>query len=317
MTVALLPITQLLLLLTGPVQVEAELCPSRHDIETALSSLLPTSQEARPPDVARVFRQGRLLRIELLDPNGILIGGRSLDDSDRCTELAMQVAVVIASLATDIHPAFPVPGQEAPAPSPGASVPPPEAPASQPRPVLQSSFDVAAGLSLSYSDGFALGGLLAGFWIPRGTGLGFRVSAGTETTRSASLGEGGQALWARWTATTEADWRYGRGRLMVDFHAGLAWTLLHADGSGFPHNASDSSFSPGSLAGARLSWGLMTYTAVWLGLDATGWFVRQSVTDAPERAGQKVPRFSVLASLGVALGRFNNQPLGSAGLGAQ
>lgn len=315
MTVVLLHIT--LLLLAGPVQVEAEVCPSRHDIETALSALLPASQEARPPDVARVFRQDRLLRIELLNPNGVLIGGRSLDDSDRCTELAMQVAVVIASLVTDVHPAFPVPGQEAPAPSPGPSDAPAATPAPPPQQVVRSTFDVAAGLSLSYSDGFALGGLLSGTWIPRAAGFGFRVSAGTEATRSASLGEGGQALWARWTATTEADWRYGRGHLMVDIHAGLAWTLLHADGSGFPSNASDSSFSPGSLAGARLSWGLTTHTAAWLGLDVTGWFIRQSVTDTPERAGQQVPRFSVLASLGVALGRFNHQPLGSAGLGAQ
>jgi hypothetical protein len=52
-------------------------------------------------------------------------------------------------------------------------------------------------------------------------------------------------------------------------------------------------------------------------LDVTGWIVRQSVTDSPTRAGQQVPRFSVLASLGVALGRFANQPLGSAGLAAQ
>src|SRR5512146_2269582 len=131
MTVALLPIT--LLLLAGPVQVEAELCPSRHEIETALSSLLPASPDARPPDLARVFRQERSLRIELLDPNGVLIGGRSLDDSDRCTELAMQVAVVIASLATDVHPAFPVPGQEAPAPSPGASDSPAATPAPRPQ----------------------------------------------------------------------------------------------------------------------------------------------------------------------------------------
>jgi hypothetical protein len=318
MTVALLPIT--LLLLAGPVEVEAELCPSRPDIESALSSLLPASQDARPPDVARVFRQGKLLRIELTDPNGILIGGRSLDDSDHCTELAMQVAVVIASLATDVHPAFHVPGQEAPSPSPRASASPSATPAPLPQPVARSSFDVAAGVSLSYSDSLALGGLLAGIWIPRATGFGIRVSAGTETTRSVSLGEGQQASWARWTATTEADWRYGRGRLMMDVHAGLAWTLLHADGSGFSgfsNNASDNSFSPGTLAGARLSWGLTTHTAAWLGLDVTSWMVRQSVTDTPARAGQQVPLFSVLASLGVALGRFNIQPLGSAGLGAQ
>jgi hypothetical protein len=314
MTVALLPI--MLLLLAGPVQIEAELCPSRHDIETALSSLLPASQEGRPPDVAHVFRQGRLLRIDLVDPSGAFIGGRSLDDSDRCAELAMQAAVVIASLVTDVHPVFPVRGQEAPSSSPRASGAPSATPAALPQSVVRSSFDVAAGASLSYSDSFALGGLLAGIWIPRATGFGIRVSAGTETTRPVSLGQG-KASWARWTATTEADWRHGRDRLMMDVHAGLAWTLLHAHGSGFSNNASDSSFSPGALAGARLSWGLTAHTAAWLGLDVTGWIVRQSVTDTPARAGQQVPRYSVLASLGVALGRLNNQPLGSTGLGAQ
>ncbi len=293
----LLPVT--LLLTALPVHVEAEHCPSGQDIETALSSLLPAAPAARPPDVAHVFRQDKLLRIELVDENGVLIGARSLDHSDRCAELAVQVAVVIASLATDDHPVFSLPTQEVPSPSP----PTPAMPAPAPQTVARASFDVAAGVSLSYADAFAVGGSLAAVWIPRATGLGLRLSAGTEDTRSMSFGEGKQATWARSTATTEADWRHGRGRLTMDVHAGLAWTLLHAGGSGFSSNASDDSFSPGTHAGVRVSWWLTPHAAVWLGMDATYWLVRQSVTDTPAAAGRQVPGFSALASLGLALGR--------------
>lgn len=311
MTFALLPLT--LLLAASPVHVEAELCPSRQDIEAALSSLLPDSPSTRPPDVARVSRQGKLLHTELVDPNGVLIGARSLDDSDRCAELAVQAAVVIASLASDVHPAFSLPAQEPPPPSPSA----PANPVPAPRPIARASFDVAGGVTLSYADTFAVGGALAAIWIPRATGFGLRLSGTTETTRSMAFGEGQRATWARWTASTEADWRYSRGHLMVDVHAGLAWTLLHARGSGFSSDASDDSFSPGALAGARLSRWLGRYAAVWFGLDATSWLVRQSVTDSPAMAGQRVPGFSAMASLGLALGRSVDHALGSAAAGAQ
>jgi hypothetical protein len=312
MTFALLPIT--LLLTASPVLVEAEICPSGREIETALASLLSASPSPAPPDVARVFRQGKLLRIELVDRNGALIGERSLDDSDRCAELAVQVAVVIASLLTDVHPEFSRPPHDVPPP---AAPPPVPAPAPPAQAVRRASFDVAAGASFSLPGSVAIGGSLATIWIPRSTGLGLRLSAGTETTRRADFGEGRQATWRRWTATSEGDFRHARRALLLDIHAGLAWTLLHADGAGFPSNASDSSFAPGAHAGARLSWWPTTHVAIWLGLDGTYWLLRQFVTPALDTPGQQVPRFSVMASLGLALGRSAQQPLGSAGPAAQ
>jgi hypothetical protein len=315
MTFAFLPIT--LLLTALPVHVEAELCPSGREIETALASLLPASPNRAPPDLARVFRQGKLLRIELVDKNGALIGERSLDDSDRCAELAVQVAVVIASLATDVHPEFSRPAPEVPPPLPAPPPAPPPVYVPLPRPAPRASFDLAAGASLSFPGSVAVGGSFAAIWIPRTTGLGVRLSAGTETTRSIELGEGRQATWRRWTATSEGDWRYCRGALVLDVHAGLAWTLLHADGSGFPSNASDSSFAPGTYAGARLSWWPTTHVATWLGLDGTYWLLRQLVTATVDTPGQQVPRFSAMASLGLALGRSAKQPLGSVGPAAQ
>jgi hypothetical protein len=307
MTFAVLSVT--LLLTALPVRVEAELCPSGQEIERSLVSLFPALPSSGPADVAHVFRQGKVLRIELVDQQGVLIGGRSLDDSDHCAELAAQAAVVIASLASDVHPAFSLPAQDMPAPGP--STPAPLAP-----PAVRSSFDLAAGVSLSHADSFAVGGSLAGLWIPRATGFGLRLSLGAEATRVVSFGPGQRATWARRTATTEADWRYGRGPWTVDVHAGLAWTLLHADGSGFSSNASDDSFSPGALAGVRLSWWPTMATAVWFGLDATTWLVRQSVTDAPGTAEHQIPGTSVMASVGVAFGRSANRSLGLPGPGA-
>ncbi len=307
-------VATVLLLAVSAVQVEAEVCPSARDIEAALATTLAVPAGAARPGVVRVLRQGHRLLVELLDGNGMLVGERALDDSDRCAELAAEVAVVVASWLSDVHPEFSPSGPEPPLAAAGAAKRDPGPP---PEPGTRASFDVAAGISWSYAGSAAVGGSLAATWIPRRSGLGLRLSAGTETARALELGEGRQAIWRRWTATTEGDWRAGRGPLVLDVHAGLAWTLLTASGAGFPQETSFSSPASGVTAGARLSWWTTRRVAWWLGGETAYWLRRQLVAAAPAAPERQIPRWSVMATLGLALGRAPILPLGSVGLAAQ
>jgi hypothetical protein len=306
MMLALLSTT--LLLTASAVHVEADICPSARDIENALASMLPASPDGAQVGVARVSRQGKRLLVDLVNREGVLVGERTFEDSDRCAELALQAAVVIANWVSDVHPEFARPAPELPTPKAA-----PRAPAHPP----QAAFEIAGGASLSYADGLAVGGSLAGLWLPRAAGLGLRISAGTETTRASELGDGKRAIWRRWTATAEADWRSSRQRLALDTHAGLAFALLAANGAGFPENESLTSASPGLQAGIRLSWWTTPRFAVWLGLDATYWLRRQFVSSSPAIPGQQIPRYAAMTSLGLAFGRGPQPALGSEVLAAQ
>jgi hypothetical protein len=306
MMLALLSTT--LLLTASAVHVEADICPSAGDIENALAPLLPVSPDHGPWGMARVSRQGKRLQIELVNRDGVLVGERTIDDSDRCAELAVQAALVIANWASDVHPEFARPAPDLPA-QVGKTAAAPEPP--------RAAFDIAAGAGLSYADALAGGGTLATTWISRGAGLGLRISVGTETARSSELGDGKQAIWRRWTAMTEADWRSSHRTLALDAHAGLAFTLLAANGSGFLQNESLTSPSPGLGAGLRLSWWTAPRFAVWLGFEATYWLRRQFVSTSPDVPGQQIPRYSAMASIGLAVGRGAIPPLGSEGLAAQ
>ena len=295
-----------LLLTASAVEVHSEFCPAARDIENALEAMLPASSDAGPSDVARVFRRHKRIQIELSNREGALIGERSIDDSDRCNELAIQIAVVLASLVSDVHPEF-----SAPPPEPKRDASAAKTEGNRPPSTRAiSSFDVAAGASMSYASSIAWGGGLAATWIPHSTGIGLRVSAGTESARSVDLGDDKQAIWRRWTVTSEADWRLGHGHTVLDVHAGLAWTLLAANGSGFPQNESQTSLAPGAEAGIRLSWWTTRHLSAWVGLEGTYWLRRQLVSPSQEVAGREIPRYSVLASLGLALGRSGVLPLG-------
>ncbi len=184
--------------------------------------MLPSLSDAARPDLARVERRARGLRVELRQAQGTVIAGAVLDRDGILLELAELAAVVIASWESDVHPEFVRPHAE-PGPAPAAVMPA----ARLARPM---AYDAALGASLSHAGSFAAGGVLALTWIPRGTGPGVRLLAAVDAERTLDLGVG-RARWRRWTGSAEFGWRLSR--IPLDFHGGLVLGWLTAGGVDF------------------------------------------------------------------------------------
>ena len=154
-----------------PVQVESAACPSGHEVEQPLDSMLPSVPEKVRPDVAHVLRRGNQLQVVLVGTDAAVIAERWIDDTGACSELAELIAVVIASWESDVHPEFARPHGE---PVAAALA---EKPAAPPAPAPQTApfYEVAAGSSLSWSGSPGLGGILSMGLVPRGAGPGLRL----------------------------------------------------------------------------------------------------------------------------------------------
>ncbi len=290
-----------------PVQVESAACPSGHDVEQALASMLPSISETVRPDTAHVFRRGNLLQVVLVGTDAAVIAERWIDDTGACAELAELIAVVIASWESDVHPEFTRPQAE---PMSAARTENTTATLSPPAPKVPAFYEGAAGLSLSWSGSPALAGNLAMGWFPRGAGPGLCLSATVESARTLDLAtsaQPGQAIWRRWAGSAEFDWRLPRGAWALDLHGGLTLGWLAASGSGFVQNHSDYSFSPGGAAGARLSRKITRHISVWVGLSTSYWPRRQVVYGQPNMPQQEIPHYQGLASIGLAFGGFPSE----------
>lgn len=284
-----------------PVQVESAACPSGHEVEQTLDSMLPSVPEKVRPDVAHVLRRGNQLQVVLVGTDAAVIAERWIDDTGACSELAELIAVVIASWESDVHPEFARPHGE---PVAAALA---EKPAAPPAPAPQTApfYEVAAGSSLSWSGSPGLGGILSMGLVPRGAGPGLRLSATVESARTLDLAPGAtpsQATWRRWTGSAEFDWRLPKGSWALDFHGGLELGWLVASGAGFSQNHSDYSFSPGGTAGAHLSRRASRQVSVWMGVAATYWPRKQFVYGQPNMPQQQIPNYQGLASIGLAFG---------------
>ena len=290
-----------------PVQVQSASCPASYEVEQELAAMVSSVSEAVRPDVARVLRWGNQLHIELVGPDAAVIAERWIDDRGSCAELAELIAVVIASWESDVHPEFARPHAE---PMPMA---PEEKTTARPLPqALRSTafYEVAAGVSLSWSGSPAAAAILSAGWVPRGVGPGLHLSATVESSRTLDLtpaSASGQATWRRWTGSAELDWRLPRVSWALDFHGGLGLGWLDAGGVGFSQNHSGYSFSPGGVAGVRFSRRIERRATVWLELAASYWPRKQYLYGQPNAQRQAVPQYQGLASIGLAFGRFPSE----------
>jgi hypothetical protein len=293
-----------LLMGSGPVTVESGACPSAQAIERGLAPLLPPLPAAMAPDVARVSLRGSALHVALQSPDGVVIAERTLEPTGSCADLAQVVAVVIAAWESDVHPAFVRPQTEiASAASTETVSATPTTGATVPLPARRSSYDLAAGGGVSFSESAVAGVDVAVTWAPRSSGLALRISGTGESQHHTSLGQG-QAQWRRWTGSTELGWRLGYGPAVLDLHGGLLFGLLSAQGSGFSPNEQATSFSPGLTAGARAAFWVGRSWGFWLGVVGQAFARNQSlVLAAPSTSQHELSHFQGLVSLGVAVGR--------------
>jgi hypothetical protein len=281
------------LLAVLPVRIEAEACPSKDDIQQRLETMLSSASPSTAPDVARSFRLGNTLRIELSSTDGVIIADRSLPYAGSCAELASMVAVVVASWESDVHPEFARPHADLARTRAGLKAQTAEAPI-RPSWVL----DLSAGAGLSLADSAALGGALAMTWFPRNAGLGARLCALGETRHTADVGSG-QAHWQRWTVGGELDWRAQGKATSLDLHGGVALGILQATGVGFEPNRSDSSLTAGLVLGARFSLWASRRFAVIADLSGSYW-ARDQKLRSSLGFDNEVPHFQGLVALGLA-----------------
>jgi len=293
-----------LVLASLPVQVESGDCPRASEIEQALASRLAPAVPERRPDRAHVWRRDGLLHIELVNPDGAIIAERALVERGSCVEMAELVAVVIASWESDVHPAFAEPPAKI---APPAIKRTPSAPARAAAPSPSSSFDLALGVGPSWASSVALAGVASMVWIPRGLGLGLRLSALADRQRSLSLG-GGQAAWRRWMIGAEADWRVSRGRAAFDAYAGLLAGWLSVEGRSFEVNQSHTSVAPALTLGGRVAWWTSRHLAVWLALRSVFFLRGHSIYALPGSDERKLSTFQGVALVGVAMGRAASAP---------
>jgi hypothetical protein len=293
-----------MLVAAQPVTVESGACPSAQAIERGLAPLLPPLPAGMAPDVARVLPQGRSLHVALQSSDGVVIAERTLEPTGSCADLAQVVAVVIAAWESDVHPAFVRPQTEIASPAPTETVsaaPTTGTPVSVP--ARTSSYDLAAGGGVSFSDSAVAGADVAVTFAPWGSGLAFRISGTGEAQHQTSLGQG-QAQWRRWTGSTELDWRFVFGPTVLDLHGGLLFGLLSAQGSGFFPSEQATSFSPGLTAGARVMFWAGRSLGFCLGVVGQALQRNQSlVLAAPSESQHELSHFQGLVSLGVAVGR--------------
>ena len=285
-----------LVLAALPVHVESQGCPSADEVEQSLAAMLPPAGGSERPDLAHIFRREGRLHIELTSPDAAIIAERVIDRDGSCSELAELAAVIIASWKSETNAGFAVP---APEPVAGVSrpVPAPIAPKRSATP----AYDVALGAVLSVSGSATAGGTLATSWLPRGSGIGVRTSFEGEGARTSDFNQA-QARCRRWVGSAEAEWRWRGRATTLDFHGGLAAGWLSASGTGFSRNLSAGSFSPGSIAGVRLSRWAKRWLGIYAEASAIYWLRAQTLYASPSAAPQEVPRFQGLLSIGLTLG---------------
>jgi hypothetical protein len=281
------------LLAVLPVRIEAEACPSKADIQQRLETMLSSASSSTAPDVARTFRLGEVLQIELLSGDGALIADRSLPYAGSCAELASIVAVVLASWESDVHPEFARPHADLDRTRAGLQAQIADKPI-RPSWVL----DVSAGAGLSLADSAAFGGALAMTWFPKNAGLGARLCALGETRHTADVGSG-QARWQRWTVGGELDWRAEGKATSLDLHGGVALGILQATGVGFEPNRTDSSLAAGLVLGARFSLWASRRFAVIADVSGSYWGRDQRLRSSLG-FDNEVPHFQGLLALGLA-----------------
>lgn len=267
-------------------------CPGAAAVEARLLPLLPPPEQ-RAPRLARISRRGAALLVELLDPSGRLLASRELPATAPCDDLAAAAAVVL-----------------------GASwqaSPPPELPplSLEPTPVLRRPapqrrpFELAASAFVSFAGAggdVAPGGLVETSLAPRGRRLGARLFLLGAGARETALGPG-RAAWTR--LALGAGPRYGldKGRFFLALHAEGLLALTLVRGEGFPESlqsaAADLGLGGGLRVGVRVG-----PLSPFLGGAVIGWLRPQRLEVAGLLASAELPRYEILLTGGVALGRF-------------
>jgi len=284
-------------------------CPTPPEVRERLAALANTGagETAIEPAPHRAYlsRTDQAVHIELLDAEGRLLAERTLEPSDRCSDLAEAIAVVLASWEARFNPELatpmaPLPTEPRPAPAPVVAKP------TEPPPPRPMPFDAGLALLTSIVDGEAvLGARLEGSLFPADLPLGLHAALSATTTHTQAITTPpSEAKWLRAALAAGPSYRPFRTAPGLDLHVDGVLALLHVRGAGLlATTSSDTSLQLGLAAGLRGLWSWHNL-AGWVGTDL---FVypgddRLSIGSIGEVG--RLPRLEVQIAAGVGLGRF-------------
>lgn len=293
----------------SPVLVQAEgACPAAEEVGAQLGALLRPLAVNR--ESARIETEGALLRIQVLDAQGMVLVERNLPTTGHsCAALARAAAVVIAAWMIDLHPELAPP---APSQGPAAPVRATAAPAlvlTPPTPGDGSRIQASAGAGVSVSsDGWTPEGRLQLGWAA-GPRLLLRLSLFGEGRRQVEVDAGSARYglaalapgmeWIFWGSglrgSSASAWRLG---FTADAHA----TFIRVEGQGFARNISSLSLEPRAASGLRLSW-RRNGTELWLAAEARVWIRNQIASVTPDGTSKSLARWDFGFAVGGAFWR--------------
>jgi hypothetical protein len=284
-----LPASTLLSCLLSFVRVEGSTtCPAATDVEAKLKVLLPDGGDPDNLHRVRIESSGNVVRMELRDAAGSLLGERSLEAGADCAVRASAVATIIAAWEAELQAALSV------GPAPTAIT----LPTVQAKRLLAFQVSAEAIFGADAALGFAVGGGLSAALGPAESPFSGVVSIFTLTPRDLPLGPG-TARWSRITALLGARLRLPLGPVDLDVDLDAAGCRFSAEGVGYSTNLGqwgfDAGFGASVKAGRRVGWG-----RVWLGASATVWPVAPVIRVAGLSETQQLPVFESYGAIGLS-----------------
>jgi hypothetical protein len=274
-----------LLVLAAIVAIDGDTtCPTPMQIGEHLDVLLADRSARAAPDHARLAATGDVLELELDSASGRTLGRREFSRQASCEQLAVAVAVVIATWETTADGVAPTIAVEA-----------------HDRPVQASSRSLVVGAGAATV-------LDRGGWAPGAT---VEVALGSSRSRWAGLLDAvvtrsnavslapGFASWARHRVAIGGSFEMvANGPFVLDATGQLVAGLLVASGTGFSTDRTATTFDPGVAAGVRAGVAWSSWS-LFVSATETEW-LRANHLAVTGLSQVDAPRHDLVVSLGLA-----------------
>jgi len=289
--------------LGAPITVEgSSACPSPAQVDVRLRALVPPSDDGHAAVVARVDPSDGGVVVSLRDAAGNRIGERTLPRKPSCDAMAAGAAIMIAAWHRDVEAKV---EDKPPAAPPAMSPTQAQTVAPPPRSDGQLAVDAGVGLGGGWSGSWAPGAFGSLALTPWGRGVGLTALFAWEARRNQPLSEG-STMWTRASAALGVHYRAHVADIPVDIRAAAGLARFDMTGAGFAENRHQVGLSPGFLGGVRVFLGKPEgqRLAVWVDTSLAGWTSLQAATELSSSRESILPSISILAALGVSVGRF-------------
>ncbi len=272
-------------------------CPSEAGLRAEISALLP-ERASGEKERFRLRHVGGVLRVELFDAAGRRLGERTLPGADSCAAQEKAAAVTMAAWMLVLHPELNQP-EATPAPPGKVQRPAARLPLASPRLLPPRGLPAFALAEVGVVSGLHAPrpALELGALLVHTSGWGAEVSVLVMPATEEALASG-RVTW--WRPSLEL-LGFFRARLgpasALDIGAGPALAWLSIRGHGYDLNQASRGLEPALAAILRVE----PVAPLWLGARVNVFAREQSVTIAGYAGALTLPRWDLLASIGLQL----------------